>query len=401
MGITKKSAAFAAALVLAGLTRGGVFAQTFSGSNKLSTDVVEVSKEEKDGDSDTHFAGVTEKISMEYQATKTDFKLVLPVVFDVTDYKGSIKENKNKLYIHFGSGVSGYFDFRPFGGTSHDFVTIVMNYNDTIDTAGSYLPVLDDNVSSGDIGPDVGIVVRPIAGLRIAAGVDIFSSGTWFGVNVADGETKVSPNLHFGADYTYGSLFTVGFALKDIVSDDRQIGVHFKFGGVENLALTAGYTYHADALFDVLSVTNEDGKSASVGGNFGYGEGEHGIHLGASYDLADVAPLTIGFDFGLGLNTAKDALKNTTYKDDSITTLYLGLGLGFDVTEDFAIGLPVQFGTAFGKPISDQKLNVWTLEIAPAVTYTFGAHEFSAGVDVALAANAYKLGFPVYWKYSF
>lgn len=239
-----------------------------------------------------------------------------------------------------------YIEFRPFD-------KITFGISDVIYTHGSYLPVLDKNISTGNIGSTIVVVWRPVAGSRISFGYGIPS---FFAKNEAGEEAH--PVFNFGADYTYGKVFSVGFSVRDVINN-MSLGIYSEILAVEHLYVTMGYSYNdAETYYGIT--------------------GENLLSLGAKYNYKNV-----GFNFDFATN-----LGNDTGAD-----FYLGTNLTLAASKKVSLGL--QFQTALEK--DDVVTNVY--EFKPSVSYAEKTWGFGAGVDVKIA-DATTIEFPVYFEFS-
>lgn len=336
---------FAVAVAAASLSC-AAFAQEAESSltfaNEVSSDIVTITS--AGGNTSAGFAGITEKMSAEYKSEKVDFSVDLRVKLD------DDKNAENKTVITFTHDadhwVDGYIEFRPI-----PILTIFMK--DGINTPGAYLPVEDDNISAGNIGSFFGVCLRPIDGLRIAAGLD----DSIFGGNV---------NVNTGADYEIANIGAVGFAVRGI-NAKLSVGGFFSLTAVENLKVNLGYSWYKN------------------GGEFKAVKGNNLINLGVSYGIN---ALSLGFDF----------VTNLMPKTDLVQDIYTGLNVGYNITEAFNLGLTAQFqfdvvsNTDNGKAHAD-------IHVKPSASYTVGHNSFSFGVDMNFN-DATTIAFPVSWKWS-
>lgn len=303
-----------------------VFAQeaAISFENTISSDVVSVSE------GDSEFAGITEQITAEFESEKLDAGISL-----ITEF------NKNEDN-HFGLTAyeidTAYVEFKPV-----DILGIA--FNREIFTAGSYLPVADDNVGNGNIGSDLSLILRPSENLSVAAGLKIPSV-------FADTEEKV--DLDAGIDYTT-DLFSVGATLRSPVNN-LGFGVFGSYTGIDNLTLNLGFSYNDDF--------------CDVAGNL--------LTLGAAYE---VSIFTIGFDFV------------SNFGNDG-NDLYTALALEAGITDNII----VETQAALNMDFEDSKATQVIAEVGGA--YVIGDHKIRVGIAIDFS-DSIGFSFPVYYKYSF
>lgn len=343
---------FAVAVAAATLA-GAVFAQESESSlsffNKVSSDIVTI---DLTGDS-TGFAGITERMNAEYKSEKVDFSVDLRVNLD--DYTKVGSDGKPtfdgfKFSSVDGNWADGYIEFRP-------IKMITLYLHNSINTPGAYLPVEDDNIAAGNIGSDAGVCFRPIDGLRIAAGADV--------VQYIIG-TANAPDFNVGADYAFGNIGAVGFAVRGITSD-LAIGGFFSLSAVENLKVNVGYSWYKN------------------GGSFKDVAGSNLINLGVSYGIN---ALSLGFDF----------VTNLMPKTDGVQDIYTGLNVGYNVTEALGLSLTAKFQFDVVSEHDNAKAHS-DIYVGPSISYTVGHNSFSAGVDLNFNAKN-TIAFPVSWKWS-
>ena len=334
---------FASLLVAFVLLCTFVFAEgetSLSFYNKVKSGIVDIS------DGNASFAGIKEEVDVEYLSKSLDFWVNATAKANTVDAINSNAED----YKYFGItdwDLDWYVEFRPW-----DIVTIF--WHDFIATGGSYLPVEDDNVGAGNIGSSgLGICLRPIGGLRIAAGFDF---PTTFG------KENESPVMNFGVDYAFGSLFSIGAAARDVANDSRSFGFYAGLNPVEGLAFTLGYaTQDANGIEDVA--------------------GKNLISFGASYGKNA---------FWAGFDLVTNCGEGTSNYD-----LYLGTDIAYTFNDSVAADLYFMGEFDFDLDTTDS-----LFVINPNVTYTTGRHTFSAGVEFDICGNV-SVSFPVYWKYAF
>jgi hypothetical protein len=336
----KKIASLLAALIV---LCSFVFAEgesSLSFYNKVKSSIVDIA------DGEASFSGIKEEVDVEYLSNSLDFWVNATA-------KGSVISDLNSKaedYKYFGItdwDVDWYVEFRP-------WQKVTFFWHDAVFCGGAYLPVEDDSVGAGNLGSSgLGICLRPIGGLRIAAGFDFPSNF---------GKENEAPKMNFGIDYAYGSLFSIGATARDVANDGRSFGFYAGVNPIEGLALTAGYaTIDADGIVDVA------GKNlVSFGASYGTGPFWAGLDLVTNFGEG-----TGDFDLYLGTDLAY------TFNDSWAADLYFMGEFDFDID-------------------STNPLFV----INPNVTYTTGKHTFSAGVEVDICGNT-TVNFPVYWKYSF
>lgn len=300
------------------------------------------------------FAGIENNTAIELLSGKVDCGIDATFVFNsfhVTGDDGTYFLFKN-LEIN-----DWYIEFRPFDN-------FTFGIHDVIYTHGSYLPVLNKNIDNGNIGSDIVVVWRPVVGARIAFGYDI---PTWFGKDEAGNEAH--PVFNFGADYTYGKLFSIGVTARDVIND-FSFGLYSEMLAVQNLYVTFGYSYN-DKIYDENNILGHSNYYGISGKNL--------IALGAKYDYKNVG---FGFDFltNCGAENAHD--------------FYIGSNISLGLTKNVALGF--KFQTALEADDTDIS-NVY--EFVPSFTYTEKTWNCGVAVDV-LMTDKTVVSFPVYFEFS-
>ena len=364
--IKSKVAAIGLALIM---TSGLAFADSeFSFTNKVSSDIVNIAKE-GDSDTDSTFAGIKNKTTFEFTSDKVD--AMVELVF----WSVKAPEDDNNDYFLLGAsaseGAEAGYDFGDTFVEVRPFDFLGFEFHEKMWTSGSYFPIWDDNASAGNIGSDLGAIISPVEGLKIAAGCDF---GSLFG----KGDYK--PVVNFGAEYA-NEVFALGAAVRNIADesvnpvstvDGIQFGVYGSFLKAEGLVLNAGFGYNTSVEPDV----------AAAGGGFING---NVFSLTGTYEKE-------------AFHSALDFATNFADSDDMEYDFYLALSAGYNVLE--SLSLDCAFATALDAESDSDKKRDARFQVNPTLTYTLGNHEFSAGVNVFFGEDYTNVNFPVYWKYS-
>lgn len=309
-------------LALTGL----VFAQEASVSfeNKISSDVVSIAG------GTVEFAGITEKVAVEVETENVDVGLTF-----ITDLS---KDDADNLGITNYEFDTAYIEFRPFEILSVDF-------NRKVFTAGSYLPIADDNVGNGNISSEFAFLLRPVEGLTFGAGMKLPSV-------FASAGDKV--DFDAGVDYAT-DMFSIGATLRSPINN-LGFGVFGSFTGVENLVLNLGFAYNDDF--------------CDVAGNL--------LTFSATYEVSIFA---IAMDF-------------VTNFGNEGTDLYTALCVETGITENLILETQATLNMDF----NDSSAIETIAELGAA--YTAGNHKVRAGIAVDIT-DSVGISFPVYYKYSF
>lgn len=327
-----------------------VFAQVeIDAYNKIESNIVNITIP-ADSSAKTDFAGITDTAHVELKSAKVDALIEAKTGFGI---KESLeKYNYGLLAIE----VSDYYvEFRPI-----ELLTI--GFHNGVHVAGDYLPILDDRVSAGNFGSSLlSLVVRPVTGLRIGAALEDMAT---FGLD------NVKPGLNFGADYQYGDLGSLGFAVRNVLASDNNgwkgtFGVYAQFAKLANKGLD----------YVNLGFASNDAGVKDIKGNI--------LSLGSSYTNGDFNVL---LDFVTNFEADKAGEKD----------VYLAVKPNYGITDDISVALKFSVVGSYAENSSAD------IVINPSVAYSLGNSAFEAGVKVELETKgSTTISFPVSWKYSF
>lgn len=348
----------------------------------------------KNSYTDAEFLGIYNRVYAEVKTDKTD--AMIKATFGFDDWTNS---------SDYGFKWTGYVDdwyveYRPW-----NFLTF--GFHDGIYMDGSYLPIYDDNLYSGNIGSEgVTAVYRPTAlkgALRIAVTTPFTTNTNWV---KADDDDTHDPDDTFdvgaGAIYTI-DLLQVGATVQDIFDGDER-----RFGTYVNLPTLFGLC-----------------KQLTVGGGFAHSEG------GAVYDFDGSRTLDDFTYFG-GVNGKNLLSSYVTYSGNIVVNAELVWNMNdsdfYSITYVYANGNKVKGGgwdfytaasvqfwiakpfsaTVVGKLVADTAHasgvksldNIYAGEFK--LNYQLTQHsEVEASVSVDYFDGNYKVCFPCYWKYTF
>ncbi|MBQ2552737.1 MAG: hypothetical protein II563_07840 [Treponema sp.] len=442
MKFSKKGAVAAVAALVLGTS--AAFAEV-SFTNKVKSGIVDITFLEKGKGVDVFFSGISERIEAEYTSDKFSFGADGELTLDAQPgpqyiYPDASFTEAYRFMDLKWTDLDFYLEFRPW-----NFLTIFLS--DEIYTPGSYLPVVGFNMGSGNLGSDFGVLVTPINGLRIAAGLDVIS---YFGGDAKNDKdvwihTPISealPKLNIGVDYTYKNMWSVGLVARNILNwtpyKDASIGLFGSFTGVEGWAFYSGlmFNHNYDWYWDV----NDQYPNANIVGFIGEYRVE-GLFL---FDLGLSCwndKISVDFDLStnFGANRAYDwdgryaRLGGTELFNDAANTsvakqykhfydrydLYSGLRGKYQFTKAFSTDItlkgigdfnarlsrvdnnndPYKSGNLSPESAFDGRGVVF--EMIPTFAYSFGRHKISTGVDVVFTDPYVTISFPTVWTYRF
>lgn len=360
----KMTKAIVASFVALTMGISGAFAQEFSFSNEVSSDLVTITKAD---DTEKDFAGISEKAEFEFKSEKVDAGVM--VEFTIDDY------GADEGYGFKWTDYNYYIEFRP-------IYEITLAWHDDIYTTASYLPVWDDNVSTGNFGSDgFTVVTRPYPGLRIAATIPFqFENDGPNTINFLNGDSDSGEddfNFGFGFDYTLGNLFSVGFTMIDAVdSDERSYGV---FASImpknnEDFIISAGFS-GSESSVDVeeLDFTDELSISATK---------LYQVACVYNYDALSLAAEIVG----------------SIDKEENFYDLYTGVKAGYAIDDALSVSLTGKLFFDLGNEDGIDEAET-VMGFCPEVEYVYGAHTFSFGVAFQVCDGDTFVKFPVSWKY--
>ena len=163
--------------------------------------------------------------------------------------------------------------------------------------------------------------------------------------------------------HKYEEMFAVGAMFRNIVSDDRSIGVYASYTGLEGFTFNAGYT------------NNGEIEDFNVVGDF--------INAAVMFE-SDAFALNVDAAFSL------DSDDNTT------NDLYTAVLAGYQVNDALAVKLYGAFTTDFDND------DTWVFTVKPYVEYAINEHNtISGGVSVGISKPEKAISFPVSWVYTY
>ncbi len=344
---------------------------------------------------DCEFFGIYNKVYAEFKTDKTDAMVKATIGFD--DWSGD---------SDYGFRWTGYVDdwfveYRPW-----DFVTL--GFHDSIYMDGSYLPIYDDNLYSGNIGSEgFTLVYRPSMldyALRIAATVPFTITENWVHADEDDDNIEVYDdkfNLGLGAIYT-DEYFQVGANLQDVFdNDERRFGTYVNFpslfGLCKELTVGGGYSYSkGGAVYDFNRSTTFD--------DYTYFGGVNGKNLFSSYFTYNgkfVVNGEIVWNFNNDdVHFYYDSAKGDIDMIEFGWNLYTAASVKFWITK-------ILSAEVVGKLVADTSSsngydldNIYAGEFKLNIDLTQHS-EVEAGASVDYFDGNYKICFPCYWKYTF
>jgi len=426
--------------------------QGFTFYNEVSSDTVEMigsyynktqaGKDETDR-YQVEFAGIKEKIGITYNSEKFEFELA--PAFMLKDNNQHWAKAKNKVGNDTTrSDFALNNDDLSFAWTNLDwhvrftpFDIVDFNLHNDVRTPGGYLPIVDQWQSAANLqGEGIGIVFKPIDGLRIALevpmGFGIKSSPNFLDAEYEDrnkdaddgeGSLKMSFGksdsdyrfrFNAGVDYKLLEMITIGATVHNVLNRDARAYGLYANASISFIDFNLGYTYNGDAT-RVSFLDFADPVTVKIGGH-------HKAHLAVTAAFGD---------FTAQLETLFNIMKKQSAYD-----LYAGLKVGYGLLPgkfDLALAAGVAYdlgngenGRLFYREQGGDNKNINEIsgtrskkgsykngefktaapmvEIQPGITYKTGANTFGVKANLQYwldGEGSYAASVPVSWKYEF
>lgn len=349
-------------------------------SNELKSDVISsVSTKSPNEDkiiTETAFAGFANETIAEVHTDKVSAGLEIHSFINSRKYRNS--DNDEKSYLEFsGYTVKDYWiEFSP-------VKILTLGFHDTINALGSYLPVWDDNLASGNLGSDFVFVLKPVDGLKIAGGIDFISTiGVINPASVQKPDEEIrATNLktNLGVEYVADNeLWSIGFTARNIFDDGRSFGLYGSFSGLDNWTFMGGFAINDEGVEGPLNV--------KVGGNI--------LSAAIIYEHKK-------FDLSAELVT------NFGNKNANVFDFYTAADFTYYFSKNFQASITGKYVGDIVVPDNSSEDTTNFFGVHPYVTYKYRRHTFEAGanIDFGTKPNAKNtvavLTLPVSWKYEY
>ncbi len=447
MKFTKKGVAIAAAALV--LSASAAFAEV-SFTNKVKSGIVDLTFMGREADPavSVDFGGISERIEAEYTSDKLNFGADGELTLDNQPGPMYVYSNASEITRFLDlkwTDLDFYLEFRPW-----NFLTLFLS--DDIYTPGSYMPVVGFSMGSGNMGSDLGVMVTPINGLRITAGLDVISyfggdpendKDVWTDEKISEG----LPKVNVAADYTYKNIWSAGLVARNILNwspyTDCSIGLFGSFTGFEGWALYSGvmFNHNYDWYWDV----NDQYPNANIVGFineyrveglilFDFGLSCWNDKISVDFDLSTNFGFNrdVAFDgrfarMGGKADFGSSEVKAKQYKHfyDQFD-LYAGLRGRYQFTKAFSTDITLKGVGDFNPRRTrldhqdDEKYDYSLddgvnpnlkakyldgrgviFEMIPTFSYHFGRHTITTGVDVVFTDPYVTISFPTTWTYRF
>ena len=384
----KKLVAVAAAM-LAGVA---VFATEITFTNKVFSDDAFIRHDDDADDTDTDFPGLNERMQVELTSERVDAFVKATIKLD---------DHNDKDYGVTGKVNDWYIEFRPIS-------MLALTMHEGIFTAGSYLPVWDDNMANGNISSDgFSLIVTPDA-LDGALRIGVTAPFGWDGGNInwLDGDKDhngIDEEFDVGVGVIFAhELFEVGATIKDVLDSDdgeRSFGAYVSFpnlfGVVEGLTVGGGVSFGSDGA-DLGS-----GDYISIGGPCGIEAGVTGdtlLNFQVSYETE---PFALAAE--LVYNLGEDGNAAAEWNGDGVYDFYTGASISFGLLDNLSLAFTGKLLVDTSDKKDEGNVEIKNL-LYGGVALTFELDEknsFGVGLDSAFYDKDWCFAVPVYWQYKF
>lgn len=380
-----------AGAVIAFAVMGTAFAEgEFTFENKISTNTYNFG----DYDGNYRLPSIRETMKGEYLSDKFDTKVDLS--FWLFRYNDDTDENSQMAFNGFNFGET-YIKFRPVEAFQIALATDEAEEK----TAGSYLPVLDDNIRFGYYTGNFGLLFKPIESLSIGAGIDFYNGYGFLYNDFDDNADKIY--LNFGAEYALENIGDFAITFNNVLNN-FSFGAFAKISAITDTNFYVGFSYQND--FDsLLSVPNLVLHTPTLRGK---------TLFNAGVEYRGVDKLTLAADIATNLFVNADAYYDGTYYY-STYDLYTGFKVAYDINDSFTISCENFMTFDFVDSKNDEYNNFCgspAISIYPEVSYKMGNHTFKAGLrmefyhryEIPRAINResnFGMCIPLSWTYSF
>lgn len=401
MNFNAKVAVIAASVsVFAGSSIFAASPSSISFSNEVRSDVASIwtwKGDDDDFEAKGNLANVYNQTVAEYDGGV--LKLGVDVTFAVT--REHYGQDDYYFKVDWTNDSDYFIEFQPW-----DIVSLGLSRE--LYTLGSYLPVLDDNISGGNYGTNgFAFFLKPVEGLTFGAGFDYASY--W---DVDDEDDAFDDNysdiaLALGVDYTQDGAFSIGGSVHHVTNDDkRQVGIYASILSIDKLGLYFGLTHNEDStdsaglddvdFVDTYYYWSKDNTAWYPLGWYSGICGNNIANVGITYEFAKFglkADAAINFDHG-----------------DSFYDFYTAVELLFGLNSNLGLDIKGLLLADLGKRDHYDDELASTVGVLPKLVYTTGKHTLTAGLkiqhkgndDVDSYNNSYTyFGLPVSWKYEY
>ena len=344
--------------------------------------------DDKDSHTDADFFGFGNRVYAEITTARVDAMVKADIVFD--DFTG----DDDYAFMWDSVVKDWYVEYRPFS-----FLTF--GFHDSIYMQGSYLPVYDDNLYSGNIGSEglTVIVTPPVLDNALRFSLTTPFTDTKENWLLADDDHVGDSHFNVGAGAVLTTdMVEIGATLQDMFDgNERTFGTYVYlptlFGLNKRIDVGAGIAFSKDYVCDYNG--NPTFYDYTV---FGGVTGEKLTNLFVSY-YGDSFSLNAEMVYNFGEDYSSPYL----YWD-----FYTAASVSFSITNKLSatiVGkLLVDTKKGYGPEPTELKpyhvANVYAGEVL--LDYALNKHnEFEVGCKTDLFDGNFVARFPVYWKYTF
>ena len=403
-----------AGAILAFAAFGSASADELKFENKVETDTVYIGNLGLD---DTpldyyndyrRFPGIHETMKMEYTSERVDAKVELSFgLFGQNGDKWNTTEYKKVTWLYLDGFDFGevYIKFRPI-----EILQIDLNTREK--ASGSYFPVLDANVNLGNYTGDFGLLVKPIDGLSIGAGIDFLS----YLINDYDNDPD-KIYLNFGAEYELENIGSFALTFNNVLNE-FGFGAFAKINAINALDIYGGFSYqneHANLTLKPLTPHYYLRNYTYYGpGVYDYSVGTYSadIFLVNGNIILNAAAEYKGID---KLTLAAELATNCFTGADNTFDLYTGLKAEYEINDAFSVSGTSYMSFDFADSRNDSDYNCCfspLISFYPEVAYKLGNNTFKAGFKMEFwqsyeilkdtdRKTQFTAAIPLSWTYAF
>ena len=397
-----------AGAILAFAAFGSASADELKFENKVETDTVYIGnlgfddtlyEDQKDY---YRFPGIVEKMTMEYTSERVDGKLSLGI--GLFGYNRD-RDGEKRTLLYLGTYDNAFYNFISLDDYYIKFRPIEMiqiSLGASEKAAGSYFPILDDNVSLGNYTGYFGLLVKPIAGLSIGAGIDVTS---YIINDYNDDPDKIY--LNFGAEYELENIGSFALTFNNVLNE-FGFGAYAKISAINALDLYAGFSYQEENANLALKNLTPHVALETFGWDWVDNYRVNGnIILNAAAEYKGIDKLTLAAELATNCGTVKD---NETAFD-----LYTGLKAEYEISDAFSVSGTSYMSFDFADSRNNNNYNFCyspLISFYPEVAYKLGNNTFKAGFKMEFwqsyeidkdtdRKTQFTAAIPLSWTYAF
>ena len=367
-------------------------------------------------DNDYHrFPGITEKMTAEYLGDRVDAKVELSFTFygyNNNAYDSDrLRYEKRSIVGLSDIDFDGYIKFRPI-----EILQLAINAREY--ASGSYFPILDKKIGLGNYTGGFGLLIKPMEGLSIGAGVTLgtilfsdFDDDDYY--YYAGDYTDYDPDkiyLNFGAEYAFEGIGSFALTFNNVVNN-FGFGAYAKVTAVNALDIYTGISFQkkqgafiAGNPLTLRAYLDTDSKTNKITYYYQYAvRGNVIFNAAAEYKGIDK------------LYLAGELATNFMAEADGARDFYTGLKATYEINDMFSVGGTSYMAFDFVDSRDDEDHNYCYspfISFCPEVILKVGNNTFKAGFCMEFEKtyetwkdterkNLFLGSIPLSWTYAF